>query len=130
MSMLTSLEETVHDVMVPLRNEMTPSHFEFFFTWRYAVEMIGAHLFGDGTLHGVNQAVDYRDLRPNLPAIHAAFDTLSGEQQHLAAVLVCFFNLEQGITLLHRAGVRDLMTITRMRHHLRRVIARLMLCAV
>jgi hypothetical protein len=69
MSMLTSLEETVHDVMVPLRNEMTPSHFEFFFTWRYAVEMIGAHLFGDGTLHGVNQAVDYRDLRPNLPAI-------------------------------------------------------------
>ncbi|RQR79193.1 hypothetical protein DIE11_17525 [Burkholderia sp. Bp9012] len=124
------LEEDVLDAVVPLDKGMKPSHFQFFFTWRHAVELVGSHLFGDGTAQGVNDAVDPRDLRPNVGAIRNGFDALSEEQQQLAAVLVCFYDLAQGAALLQRAGVQHLMTITQMRRHLRRVIARLMLCAV
>lgn len=123
-------EEAIYDARVPLHDGTVPSRFDFFFTWRYAVELIGAHLFGDGTVHGVNQAIDYHDLRPNLRAIDAEFGTMSDEQQQLVAVLVCFHDLEHGMALLRRAGVRDLMAIIHLRQHLRRVIAKLMLCAV
>lgn len=105
-------------------------HFEqapaaFFQAWKRGVERMGFSYFGDGTRAGWEQAIDKRELSPDVSLISHAFGPMSSGEKIFLAVMVSFHNAEDGNALLKRAGVTGVASFHTLDLELRQLIATL-----